>query len=148
MAKRAKKKLAGGEPPMCNCLLLCDDVIVSHGRDKHVLQGVIGTIGLKGIPAVSGGHVVYLRLSNVYPNSKITVSFTNAETDQQLWEFKAEFVAGTQPLGVHTMIVRVPPFQVNKAGRHMLAVNHNGIPIVQTPITVHDVGSTDGADSP
>src|SRR5438552_10287125 len=83
MAKRKKKSAAklATEPPTCNCLLLCDDVLVSRRKNKHTLQGVIGAIGVRQFPAVLGVYVAYLRVSNVYGSQKITVRFEKTRTD-------------------------------------------------------------------
>lgn len=137
MAKRkSKPKEAIPETPTCNCLLLCDDVVVSHGRDKQSLHGVIGVIGLRTLPAITGGFVAYIRLSNVYTNQKVTVGLEDAETDSPLWEFQAELVNRNDPLAVYTLVTRIPPFRVEKAGKYVLKAKHAGVPIAQTPIQI------------
>lgn len=116
--------------------MLCDDVVISHSQDKHNLVGIIGALGVRGTPAVSGGFVVYIRLSNVYSEQRVTVSFVSAQDDEVAWEFEAQLVSRNDPLAVHTLISRVPPFRLGKPGRYMLEAKHGGTVIAQTPIEV------------
>lgn len=158
MAKKKSKKavpptpaVSPTEPPMCSCLLLCDDVVVTHAKGgKHHLQGIIGGIGLP-LPATAGNHVVYLRLTNVYPNAHVVVSFQHEADNVPVWQFRAEFVPKSQPLDVNTMIVNVPPFRLTKAGRYHLQATYQEVPIATVPIIVHDLtpakGDGDGPDS-
>lgn len=136
MAKR-KKAVKATEAPTCSCLLLCDDVVVSHSQGKHTLHGIIGGICVPELPAVVGNQVAYLRLSNVYPPQKVMVSFEHAETGQELWEFQAEFVPPLNPLQILTLVTRVPPFTISVPGRYILKANHDGVPLAQVPIEVH-----------
>jgi len=139
MAKRKPAKASTAPvPPTCSCLVLCDDVIVSHGRDKHDLRGIIGAIGVPQLPAIAGNLVVYVRLSNVHSQQRVTVSFAPADDHEAdpLWEFDAQLVSRNDPLSVHTLVTRVPPFRVERGGRYVLTVKHDGIPIAQTPVQI------------
>lgn len=86
-AKRPKPKVDSS--PSCSCLLICDDVVVRHGRDKHLLEGVIGTIGVPRHHPYSGGFVIYGKVSNVHLQQSITVSFECADSEEVLWSFEA-----------------------------------------------------------
>src|SRR5262245_21010934 len=126
MGKRSTKRRPPPESPTCSCLVLCDDVVVSHGQDKHHLYGIIGALGVPSLPHIIGGFVAYARLSNVYEEQKVTVAFSHAEDDQLLWEFAAQLVNRDTPLAVHTLITRIPRFQIERAGRYVLAARHGG----------------------
>lgn len=137
MAKKSKrKKAATAGTPTCNCLVLCDDVVVSHGRDKHNLMGIIGTLAFPALPAITGGFVAYVRLSNVHTQQRVTVGLEEAESEAPLWEFAAELVNRNDPLAVHTLVTKVPPFRIERPGRYLLKAKHNGVPLAQTPIIV------------
>jgi hypothetical protein len=136
MARKKAKKNGGLEAPTSSCILLCDEVIVTHAQDKHVLQGIIGVIGVPSLPAVLGGYVAYIRLSNVYGSQKVTVQFEDAESGATLFAFDAEFPAQSDPLGVYTLIVRIRPFAVEKAGRYLFSVIYGGLPIASTPVMI------------
>ncbi|MFI5380096.1 MAG: DUF6941 family protein [Tepidisphaerales bacterium] len=135
MAKRRKKAI-GQVPPMCNCLLLCDDVLISQGKGKHFLQGVIGIVGVSSLPAMIGGYVAYIRLSDVHGSQNVTISFVNARTGEPVIETKADFPSHADPLGVYTLVIPVPAFAVNEEGRYLFMVTHDGVPIAQTPVII------------
>lgn len=136
MPRRKSKKNGGVEAPTSSCILLCDDVIVTHAQDKHVLQGIIGVIGVRSLPAVLGGYVAYIRLSNVYSSQKVTVQFEEADTGTALFAFEAGFPAQSDPLGVYTLIVRIRPFAVEKVGRYLFSVIYGGVAIASTPVMI------------
>jgi hypothetical protein len=136
MAKRKRKK-PPGVSPMCSCLVLCDDVVVSHAIAKHNLLGVVGGLVVSGFPGPVQPLVVYVRLSNVHGDEQVKVSFAHADDhDQPLWEFDAQLLNQNDPLSVHTLLTPVPPFRVEKPGRHMLMVRHAGTMIAQVPVHV------------
>ncbi len=137
MAKKNAKKTRQAVPPTCSCLVFCDDVIVSHGLGKHQLMGIIGTMHCIGEPGMVSGGVVYARLSNVHSHQKVTVEFYLADDHEKMcWKLDAQLVNPNEPLDVHTVVARVPPFGVPKAGRYILEAQHNGIPIASVPITI------------
>lgn len=137
MAKRRPKKTtAVPEAPTCNCLLLCDDVILSQGKNKHFLQGIIGIIGVRELPATVGGFVAYIRISNVYGSPQITINLINAASDEAILELRVPLPEGNDPLGVYTLVVPIPPFQVRESGRYMFNAICGGIPIAQSPIMI------------
>jgi hypothetical protein len=122
--------------------LLCDDVVISHAHDKHVLQGVIGTLAVPKLPAVIGGFVVYLRLSNVHAKQTVKVKFRHADNDdveRGLWELDAEVINQLDPLQVHTLIARVPPFQVAQPGRYIVTAEHQGVPLATIPLMIQNL---------
>lgn len=138
MAKRSTKP-SGRSPtvdPTCSCLVLCDDVVISHGLDKHRLDGIIGAITVPWVPHPAGGGVVYVRVSNVRQNLSLTVRLVSAEDDQPLWEIEAEILNRNEPLHVHTLVARVPEFLVSKQGKYVLEARHKGVPIASVPITI------------
>lgn len=139
MAKRPRKQ-ARHSPlvsPTCSCLVLCDDVVVRHGHDKHELIGIIGSIVVPFVPSLVNGGVVYARVSNVHNIQKLTVSFVHADDDHEpLWRIDAEIVNRNEPLDVHTLMARVPPFPIEKAGRYLLEAKYNGVSIASAPIKV------------
>lgn len=136
MAKRKPKKKATGEPPTCNCLLLCDDVLVSQGKGKHFLQGIIGAIGVPGLPVMLGGYVAYVRLSNVYGSQEVTLQLEEAATEEVLFGMNVKLGAQTDPLGVYNLMIPVPPFVVHRAGTYLFTAVHQGMPITYTPIVI------------
>ncbi len=132
-AKRSKKAkhLPG---PLCNCVLLCDDVLIS-AKNKHFLQGIIGVIGLRELPAIIGGYVAYVRVSNVHGSSSVRVSLVRGETNQPV--FAAEVnVKQPDPLGVHTVVSQVPPVAIEHAGRYLFQVECNGEILAMSPIEI------------
>jgi hypothetical protein len=134
MAKR--KSNPGTESPTCNCILLCDDVLVSVGKGKHFLQGVIGVIAVTKLPAVLGGYVAYVRVSNVYPAQVIEIKLERASDGAVLLDARPTFPPHPDPLGVYTFLAPVPPFRVEEPGRHLFTAYHNGVPFAQTPIEI------------
>jgi len=142
MAKqRGRKKDRVPETPTCNCLVLCDDVVISHAKGKHTLYGIIGNIAPPSLPHIIGPFVAYIQISNIYAQQRVTVSFETGDAGEPQWEFAAEFVSRSDPLQVHTLVARIPPFLIEKPGRYILRANHEGIPLAQTPITIHDRGA-------
>ncbi|HBS30113.1 MAG TPA: hypothetical protein DEB06_11855 [Phycisphaerales bacterium] len=139
MAKRSSRKKSrrgAAEAPLCNCALLCDDVVISQGRGKHSLDGVIGSIFVPRLPAVLGGYVTYIRLTNIYRNQKVTVSLDHADSEQSVFEFEATLPPHSDPLGICTLIVPIRPFGVTVAGRYIFSVKSNRVPLAQSPISI------------
>jgi hypothetical protein len=136
MAKGRRRRQAIPEAPTCNCALLCDDVLVSQGKAKHILQGVIGVIFVPEFPAVIGGFVSYVRVSNVYGAQKIVVNLENTRTGAVLFEFRVDMPTRSDPLGVYTLVVPVPPVEVAEAGRYMFSASSGGVPLAQSPIVI------------
>ncbi len=124
------------EPPTCNCALLCNDVIVRHSRDMHTLEGVIGNIGVKQFPGVIGGSVCYVRLSNVYPSQTVRIALEDAGDGEDLFSFDIILPSKSDPLGVYTIIQRIPAFGVASPGRYMFTASSKGIPLAQSPIMI------------
>lgn len=137
MAKRRRKLRA--VPPTINCLLLCDDVLISQGKGKHFLQGVIGAIGVVNLPAMIGGYVAYVRFSNVHGEQKVKLSFEPAAGGESLFEIEANFSSQSDPLGIYTLVIPVPPFLIAEAGRFMFTASHGGVPLAQSPIEIKSV---------
>jgi hypothetical protein len=135
MAKRRRKK-AGGEAPTSDCVLLCDDVLISQGTGKHSLLGVIGGITVAGFPAVLGGYMAYARFSNVYAGQKITLKLISASTEESLLETEISFPAQSEPLGVYTVVTKVPHFIAREPGRYLFGAYHDGIPVATSPIVI------------
>jgi len=146
MAKKKVKKDRVPVAPTCSCLLLCEDVVVSHGTDKHMLQGVIGQITVPSLPTTLGGFVVYIRLSNVHAKQTVKVRFEHADSGEVLWELVAEVINQLDPLQVHTLIARVNAAKIEQAGRYILSANYDGLPVAQTPVLVHNLGKIAGAE--
>ena len=145
MAKRAKTKAPSRHTgnPTCNCILLCDNIVVSHADDKHNLLGVIGAITLPPRMMAVGPFVVYVRLSNVHANQKVEVCFEDAESETRIWAFVAELVNRNDPLAVYTLLSRVPAFLVPRAGRYLLSAKHGGVALAQTPIQINCLAAPD-----
>jgi len=136
MAKARKKKRSEAESPTSDCLLICDDVLVSHGKDKHFLQGIIGTIIVRSLPATIGGYVAYVRLTNVYPSQSISLTFEDADSNEELFRFNANLPQKSDPLGVYTLVLKIPPFGVTHPGRYIFCARHGGVPFAQSPIRI------------
>lgn len=137
----AKRKPKPQPQPTCSCLLLCDDVVISHAQEKHALHGVIGAMAVPKLPAVLGGFVVYIRLSNVHATQTVNVMFKPAKDEPDakgLWELVAQVIQ-RDPLEVSTLIARVPPFQVTEAGRYIVTAEHGGVPLASIPVTIHNL---------
>jgi len=116
-------------------LVLCDDVVVHHARDKHTLNGLIGGIAVPQFPGLAGPYVAYVRLSNVHSNELVTVGLEH-DDGTKLWELEARLLNNNDPLLVHTLIARIPYFQVLVGGRHLLVARHNHVPVAQMPIQI------------
>ena len=134
MAKRRRQ--IRGVAPTVNCLLLCDDVLISQGKHKHFLQGIIGQIVVLELPAIIGGYVAYVRFSNVHGDQKVKLAFESAAGDDPLFEIEANFPSQSDPLGVYTLVIPVPPFAIQETGRFMFIASHGGVPLAQSPIEV------------
>ncbi|HEV7297943.1 MAG TPA: hypothetical protein VGN72_01155 [Tepidisphaeraceae bacterium] len=135
MAKRRKVGKSSLEAPMNSCLLLCDDVLRSTIRGKHILQGVIGGVQLLQLPAIIGPYVAYIRWSNVYGGQKIKLNFRN-EDDDVIFGMEAKSPAKSDPLETHTLIIRIPPFEITTPGRYLFSAEHGGSPFAQTTIVI------------
>ena len=136
MAKSKRKRSGGIESPTSDCVLLCDDVLVSQGKHKHTLAGLIGTILVPAFPAIIGGYVAYVRLSNVYSGGqKVTLRLSLASTDDTIMETVSVLPKESDPLGVYTLIAPIPAFVVHEPGRYLFGAYHNGVvPIATSPI--------------
>jgi hypothetical protein len=117
-------------------LLICDDVLVSQGKGKHFIQGVIGTIVARSFPAVIGGYVAYVRLSNVYPKAKLRIALVSADSDDEIFAFDVQADEKADPLGVVTLIIPIPPFTIDHPGRYIFCGKHDGVPFATTPISI------------
>lgn len=118
---------------------MCDDVLMS-AKNKHTLAGVIGIIGVPQLPAMLGNYVAYVRISNVYGTQRIRVGL-ELESESPLFEFTADLGGPQDPLGVHTLVVPIRPFQVESAGRYFFfARSENGTLLAGTPILVKNLG--------
>jgi hypothetical protein len=140
MAKRRKGRTTKTESPTSDCVLLCDDVLVSTGKDKHNLVGIIGTIAVAGFPAVIGGYVTYARFRNVYQGKKVTLKFSSASTDESLFELEIPFPPQSNPLGVYTIVLPIPQFVAKEAGNYLFGAYDDGIPIAVSPISLVGFG--------
>jgi hypothetical protein len=132
--KKAGKTTA--EAPTLSCLLICDDVLMSVAGAKHMLHGVIDRIVVTELPAQIGPCVAYVRLSNVYSNQHIVLSFCRASTDEEVFRFDAKSPGKSDPLGTHTLILKIPGFAVEQPGRYIFSASHGGMPFAQSPITI------------
>jgi len=124
------------EQATCNCVLLCDDVVTTAKGKQH-LSGVINTIYMPGFPAVVGGYVTYVRISNVYGSQTVQISLAEASSGNLVIGFDAQ-LQPPDPLGVATVVAVLPPFVVKAAGRYIFQVTHGGVPIGQSPIMILD----------
>lgn len=137
MAKKRPKATKGtAEAPTSSCLLLCDDVLMSVGKSKSILQGVVDYIAVPSVPAVVGPYVAYVRLSNVYAHAEIVLRFCHVDSDDEVFSLNARAPEGSNPLGTHTLILRLPPFPVSEVGKHTLQALHGGIAFAESPIMI------------
>ena len=142
MAKRVPRKSRRlTEEPTCNCILMCDDVLMS-AKNKHTLAGVIGVIGVAHLPIVLGNYVAYVRISNVYGTQRIRVGLEHT-AEAPLFEFMADLTGPQDPLGVHTLVVPIRPFQVESAGRYFFSArSENGSLLAGTPILIKNLNES------
>ncbi|MBY0311753.1 MAG: hypothetical protein K2W85_06770 [Phycisphaerales bacterium] len=111
--------------------------MTSHGLEKHQLNGIIGAIAVPFVPHPVTAGVVYVRVSNVHRQQKITVRLVRADDYHELlWAIEAEIINQNKPLDVHTLVAKVPPFLVTQAGRHVLEAMYNGVQIASVPIMI------------
>lgn len=136
MARQRRSKGSLPESPTCNCVLLCDDVIISQGKGKHTLVGVIGTIGVAGLPAVLAGSVAYIRIQNVYGSQRLVARFEFAKDNRTLFEFEVELTGDPDPLNVFNIIVPIRPFKVLEPGMYWFSILSGGAVLAQTPILI------------
>jgi hypothetical protein len=133
MAKRRRKRI---ESPTSDCLLLCDDVLNSHRTQKHNLIGVIGGISVAEFPALIGGYVAYVRLTNVYGHQSVDLMFRAADDGEPLFTATVETPEKANPLDILTLVIRTPMFTVAKSGRYIFSAEYNGVEFVSTAITI------------
>ena len=122
--------------PSSSCLLICDDVLQSVAKNKHLLHGVISQVFVPKLPALIGPYVAYVRLSNVHGSQSITLSLAHAATEEELFRFSATSPAESDPLATHTFILAIPPLRVTKAGRYIFEASHAGIPFATNAIEI------------
>ncbi len=125
--------------PFCNCALLCDDVLESRGRGKHILHGVIGTIAVREFPALVGGYVAYVRITNVKGKRKVSLSFDLARTNEPVFVAETELPDQKDPLGMYTLVVPIPRFAVMEPGRYIFSVKSAGVPLAESPIVLMQI---------
>lgn len=124
--------------PTCNCIMLCDDVLMS-AKNKHTLAGVIGVIGVAHVPATLGTYVAYIRISNVHGTQRVRVGLEDP-AGAPVFQFVAELAGAQDPLGVHTLVVPIPHFEVKSAGRYYFeARSDSGSFLAGTPILINDL---------
>lgn len=140
---RKKKATKGAvEAPTSSCLLICDDVLVSQGHNKHILNGVVGQIIVPKTPTALGPFVAYIRLSNVYGGQEIKLCFSSAgEEEEEVFSVVAKSPAQSDPLQTHTIILRIPQFEINEIGRYIFSATHGGVPFAQCPIEIEALDS-------
>jgi hypothetical protein len=145
MAKKRPKRHKRGIPetPTCNCILLCDDVVISQGKGKHTLQGVIGAIVTPRLPSELGGYVAYIRVQNVYGNKMLVVSLDEASTGEPVFAFQAGFPDKKDPLDLYTICVPVKTFRVHQAGLYWFTVRCDNEILAQSPIRIVAARSTE-----
>ena len=139
MAKRKRVPKKQAEGPTSSCLVICDDVLLSYGKQKHFLQGVIGGILVPSLPAVIGPYVAYIRMSNVYGGQEIELDITRAGDSAEVFQIKATSPPGSDPLQTHTMILQIPPFQIMEVGRYIFSGTHGGVAFAQSVINIQAV---------
>ncbi|GEM_PF-6577295 len=133
MSKRNVK--AKTHAPTCSCLLLCDDVVVTHAHDKHNLMGIVGSIFVRELPGHVGGFVAYARTSDLHGTEEVELVIRRPSDNEPVMKIRATFQSDT-PLNVQTLVARVPPLLVEEAGRYMFSAESNGSILAQTPINV------------
>lgn len=134
--KRLGRPTKKTEPPTCNCVLLCDDVLVSHAKGKHYLQGIIGVIVVPQLPATIGGYMAYVRVSNVYGTQKLRVSLDHGGSGEHLFAMEVQLPDKQDPLGLFTVVAKLPPFEVTEEGRYMFSAWSDGVQLAQSPIKI------------
>ena len=146
MAKKRQRRSKDSPPetPTCNCVLLCDDVVVS-AKGKHTLIGIIGTIFVQKIPAIIGGYVAYVRISNVYQSQSVRVSLDHADSGKSAFEFNVP-LQQADPLGVYTVIAPIPAFSVDAVGRYVFQAESRGEILAQSPIAIMNLGQAGSWD--
>jgi hypothetical protein len=137
MAKRKGKATKfTSEPPTASCLLLCEEVTVKYGLDKHILEGIISEMNAPGLPFMTGPGVAYVRMSNVYPNQKMTLRFAHLETAEVVFELSIQAPPNSDPLRNQIIIAPIRPFVIYHSGRYMFGAIHNDIPFAECMIEV------------
>lgn len=132
----AAKKKRRSVPPTCNCIMLCDDVMLSMGRNKHNLIGLINSIQVRELPATLGGYMAYVRGSNVHGEQTIRLVLETADTEEEVLAIEGKFTKETDPLSVYTVMLRLPMFTVQQAGRYLFSAKHNGVAIAQMAVEI------------
>jgi hypothetical protein len=137
MAKKKKKATRqSAEAPTSSCLLICEDVFVGAGSAKHILHGIISEIFVPALPVTIVQAVAYVRLTNVYAEQNIALSFANVGTGVELFRFNSQSPKDSNPLGTHTLILKIPPFEITETGRYIFSALHNDIAFAECPVTV------------
>lgn len=131
-----KRKARSVVPPTCNCIILCDDVVTSVGRNKHNLIGLINGINVPELPAVLGGFMAYVRGSNVHGEQTIRLTLEAADNEEEILGLEGQFTKETDPLSVYTVVLKLPPFKVEREGRYLFSAKHNGVAIAQMSLNI------------
>ena len=116
--------------------MLCDDVVMSMGRHKHNLIGLINGLAVPELPAMIGGYMAYVRGSNVYGEQAIRLVLEYADTEEEVLAIEGQFSKNSDPLSVYTLVVQLPAFKVEREGRYLFSAKHDGVPIAQMSLTV------------
>ncbi len=122
------------DPPLCNCLILCRDVLQSTATGQHVLNHVISRLEVEKVPCNIGPFVAYVRLHNLVEGHTLTLRFDYLDTNSTRFEMEAKFSGSPNPEDPHTLIARIPPFWVESAGRYILSALHEEEVITFAPI--------------
>jgi hypothetical protein len=137
MAKRKKKATRHtSESPTSSCLLLCEDVIVKYGQQRHFLEGIVSEMYTPSLPLQTGPSVAYIRMSNVYPNQKITLRFAHLETEDVVFELYVQAPPNSDPLKNQNIIAPIRPFMIHHSGRYIFSAMHNEVAFAECMIEV------------
>ena len=84
--------------------------------------------------------MAYARFRSVHNKKKISLRFTNAATNDSLFEIEVAFPEQCDPLGVYTVMSQIPPFVVAEPGEYLFGAYDNEVPIALSPIKIMKPG--------
>jgi hypothetical protein len=127
--------------PVVRHLLLCRDV-QSDAQEPYQLD-VMGFTGRLRVPANATGQVAVARLcalamlTEVRHAGLVQIGLFLADTGKVAYLGRQHrVVAGSSPLALLPVLIRLPSFFLPHAGLYMVEFRYNGIGIAQEPLIV------------
>lgn len=126
----SKKETRANKPvPQCLAMILCDQIIVEQGTNKHVLIGTFSQISVAKLPAVHPAMWVFIALTEGRGEYNGLLKLLHAETNQVLFE-AAGPLGFENPLQVLEIRMLIPPIRFEEPGVHCLDLYVDGAQVM------------------